>query len=137
MLINGKPLKFPTNTVLSRLKENRDKHMSDYTEAMVGFRSERSSLYTAAAVVMNSPVNGSDFEAVKKRHRDVSTAMHNINQLVRPVSHQNDYDRAIDMLSSCSEKEVEMDGQTFDQYMRDEWKWKQDFATSTANYKNK
>jgi hypothetical protein len=138
MLINGKPLKFPTHTVLNRLKSNRDTHVADYDDAMVGFNAKRAELYTAVATTMlQGSVNSLDTDAIDKRYQAVCLAMNAVNQLVRPTSHQNDYDRAIDMLSNCSEEEVEMDGQTFDQYMRDEWKWKQAFATSTANYKGK
>lgn len=54
--------------------------------------------------------------------------------LPEPADHTDDYDRALANLEWTIFDTVELSAQEFDQYVRDNWRWKQEFLTTNATY---
>jgi len=111
-------VKIDVKQLLGHLQTNREKHIVDFDEAMVGYRK-------AMIDTLNVKLKAA------KKDEDVE---HNI-RVVRPTSYLNDYDEAIAMLEWTTQSEVELDRHQFKQYVRDEWAWKQAFTATSAMYK--
>lgn len=99
--------------LLNSIKGNRDAHRALFLKAQEGYR-----------VMMIEELDRMLQEAKDGKHirRGVSFA--------EPQDHTEDYDRVIRMLEMSVDKEIEIDANSFDQYVRDRWSWKQ-FADST------
>lgn len=111
-------VKVAVSDLLAQLKVNKDKHVKEFNEAMIGYR-----------------------EALKKELHDKFLlassnvdVKHNIDT-VRPTSYETFYDEAIAMMEWTIEKEVELDRNEFKQYVQDEWSWKNSFAITASLYK--
>lgn len=108
----------PKDKLLETLTTNRDAHRAAFESALEGYRKravelleehiERISKGKVERVLVSLPV---------------------------PEDHTDDYDRAITSLEWSVFDEVELTIREFDQYVRDNWSWKQEFATTTAMYK--
>lgn len=100
------------------LKKNREKHVKEYNDAVEGWKLE------ALKVLKKKS------QAIKKGEE-----FSNLNfGLNKPVSHEKEYDRVIEMMEFTKDTELELDSQAFNQYVRDEWAWTQEFKTMSANY---
>ena len=113
-----KTVKIKRGDLLSHLKNNKKKHIEEYTEAMVGYRK---------AILQELK----DKQMVACQNLDISHTL----KTVRPASYESSYDEAIAMLEWTTDKEVELDQHEFKQYVQNEWTWKNAFATSTLSYK--
>jgi len=51
-----------------------------------------------------------------------------------PENHAKDYDRALKQLDMSVDNEIELTDQEFQQYVMDEWGWKQQFLSSNSGY---
>jgi hypothetical protein len=51
-----------------------------------------------------------------------------------PENHTKDYDRAISILNSSLDDEFELTGSEFDNYVNDDWKWKDVYVTVSGCY---
>lgn len=114
-------VKVNSDRLLETLKENRDKHIAAYNEAMVGFRED-------AIAAMEKNLNDA------KMGGELLLYIHDI---IKPVSYEDSYDTIIKMLEFSSESVVELTMQEFSQYVEDKWTWKQSFAETAAIYNNK
>lgn len=56
-------------------------------------------------------------------------------KLQLPQDHTKDYDRVIQMVQMHQEPTIRLDEQTFANYVRDEWSWKDQFYTAGASNK--
>ncbi len=54
--------------------------------------------------------------------------------LVEPETHEKDYDRIIRMLEMSVHDEIKISEHEFNQYVMDEWAWREKFATTNARY---
>ncbi len=109
--------KYKTAVILDKLIKNRETHKSEYAAAMLAHTHQFLELLQKMVLKVSS---GADFES------KVS--------LRRPVSYEAKYDKAIMMLELCADEVIELDGETFAQYVMDEWSWSQDFASNTKTY---
>jgi hypothetical protein len=137
MLLNGKPLKYPKTQVMERLVANRSKHIADFDEALAGYekqRLERLNELVACAKTLGLSVPA-PAEDVTSATKQIERRLLAVTGLSKPVSYIDSYDRVIDQLGMTSDDQVDMDDQTFDSYMRDEWAWKKQFTASTSTYK--
>lgn len=103
--------------LLKALRRNRTTHVEEFDEAERGYRTatEKELRKMLADVLDGRPFRSS-------------------TDLVAPVSHEKDYDVAIDMLEWSTASQVVVSAGQFRQYVRDEWDWKKSFKTSTARY---
>lgn len=113
--------------LLAKIKANRGTHIHEYKEACAG--------YKEAALAKIEEV----FDELKERIANLKEG--HVIELVAvhfglevPVSYESHYDRAIGMLEMSLDAEVEITAEEYQQYVMDDWKWKQEFTTTTANY---
>ncbi len=110
-------VKLNRENVLTRLRDNREKHAAIYAEAKDGYRAE---VIRALTEALESASNGG------KIITDIPDNS--------PVSMLGEYDTVIDMLEMAVDEEITLSQQEFKQYMRDEWPWKTTFLFSNAAY---
>jgi hypothetical protein len=112
-----KSVKVKRDDLLKRIDENRAQHKSVVEEALANYRIE---------VIKELDAMLDEAKKGKKIRRQV--------RLVEPQDHTSDYDRVIDMLKMSTEDVIELDGQSFARYVRDEWEWFGQFANSNISY---
>ncbi len=113
-----KTVKIKVTDLLKHLKANKQKHIQDYDEAMVGYRK---------AII--EELRGKSIVACQ--HLDVSHTL----KTVRPTSFVKSYDEIISMLEWTTDKEIELDRGEFTMYVDDDWSWKGNFLAATSIYK--
>ena len=105
--------------LLERIKANRDNHKVDYDKTWDGY---------SKAVTKFFEENMAELKAGRKWKNTAFSGP-------VPQDHTEDYDRVIDMLSMEIREDLEIDEQQFAQYVRDDWGWKNQFVTTSANYR--
>lgn len=106
--------------LLEILRQNREMHIAEFTSAMIEYRKD---LVAELEKRLEIAQSGGDVE-------------HFIN-LVVPMTHEKEYNTAIKMLEYDEREIVDLTNQEFQQYVEDEWSWKQAFAASTSYYNSK
>jgi hypothetical protein len=103
------------------VRENKQKHIEDYLEAVEDFK--------LAAI------------AIATENLTLATSG-DVNQIVKmkgcptkPVSFENSYTRAIRMLELSVENVISVEEDVFNQLVLDEWTWKQSFTSNSIMYK--
>lgn len=56
---------------------------------------------------------------------------------MEPVSYEENYDRVIAMLEWSTDETIDLDQNEFEQYVRDNWLWKQAFNITASLYNSK
>lgn len=102
---------------LAILKTNRAKHRDIFLEALDGYGKEATKILTQR------------LEEVKKGSRKQIYI-----SLPEPSDHTKDYDRAIKMLEMNISDTVMLSEQDFNNYVMDDWNWKQQFLQSNSMY---
>lgn len=92
--------------LLTKVELNRDAHRDFFLRAQEGYR---------AAVIAELDAMLSEARDGKKIRRAI--------MLPEPVDHTSDYNRVIEMLRMSVDEHVELDSQSFDQYVLDNWQW--------------
>jgi len=110
-------LTFKKEEVLNRLKINREEHLKIVREAQEGYREQYEKLLVKTL---------DDLRSGKEVPNHVG--------LTVPSNHVDDYDRAIEMLEMCTEKEIILDENQFQELMRNKWNWMSGFLVSNAGY---
>ena len=90
--------------LLEVLKENREKHIQIYNDALEGIRVEYKKL----------------LEKELKRLEDGKSVKTSIS-IEMPTSHEEQYDEVIEMLEMAVSKEVTLTRHEFQQYVQDKW----------------
>lgn len=116
---------FSREEILKRVTENRDKHQTEYTEAMEGYYITLEEQLLEIAKLARAQAK------VAKESKDPERINFGVAAR-KPESHLGDYDRVIDMLSLAKDEVIELDENEFSTYVRDQWQWKQ-FFTETSN----
>lgn len=117
MARTGLSLNFEKDYVLGILIENRKKHETIYKEAVEG--------YQKALVT--------DLETKLEKARAGEPVEHYIN-IVQPVNHLKDYDRAIQMFTFTTDTNIALTEVEFAQYIQDDWQWKGQFLVANSVY---
>ena len=110
-------MRFEKKKVLEKLRENREEHKKIFEESVEGYIQEAG-------------------EWLEKRFdeiRDGKTP--NMQWLASPPeSHEDAYNTIINMLEETVEDYIELNGDEFRSYMRDEWDWQARFLASNSVY---
>lgn len=114
-----KTVKIKRVDLLEKVKANKVRHVTEFKEAREEYVKE---------VIKEL---GRMLKKAKK-----GDIIRSIN-LVEPVSYEENYNRVISMLEWSTDVIVELDTTEFEQYVRDNWQWKQHFAATAALYNNK
>ena len=104
--------------LLETLKENRAKHLAEYTEAVDGYREQAEKALRKRAIEI----------------RDKKTLHTVIDDLPIPRSYVTDYDRAISMVDWSEDSVIELDPSDFASFVLDEWGWRGQFVGTTSMY---
>lgn len=115
-----KNMKFAVTDLTTLIQKNREEHRSIFLEALEGYRRK-------IAEHLNQMVT--DLKAGKRISHYIT--------LAQPSDHTKDYDRVLQMLAMTTEEVIELNEQEFGQYVRDEWQWKANFASSNRSYSAK
>lgn len=109
--------------LLSKVRQNREKHVTEFVETMEGYRQ-----------MVIDELDG----ALSCAHEEEDVDFADLFKLARkPESHEKDYDRAIAMLEMSTDGEITLTKREFDQLVMDEWDWKADFSLTGALYNSK
>ena len=106
-------IKVSKQELLTIVKENRTKHKQEYLESIKAYRVKAADLL---AQEIQKIVGGESFEI-------------RFN-LVKPESHEKEYDLTIKMLEMSVEEVVSITLYEFNQMVNDEWDWKYGFRSS-------
>ena len=101
---------------------------SNLTRALENKRLEISKLYNDGLAYANKKVE------LKPIYPDVKLAGDLSVSLPFPISHSDDYQKAIRMLELSIYDQVTLSSTEFDQFVLNNWAWKIDFLTSTVTY---
>lgn len=130
--------------LLGKLRARRDAHLKAYADACAGWKLEANEqlddfLKRAAEAVQNlrTRVDAAD---QAKGDKPVPLALPpGLFQIKAhpPESHVRDYDRAIAALDNHVGETFEVPAELFDQWVRDDFGWKESFETIAADYGGK
>lgn len=103
--------------LLEKLKANRDAHQAIFEKALEGYRK---------LCIEHLEQMLAEAKAGKVIRRKV--------ELQEPVNQTKDYDRAIAMLEMSQDDIIELSEIDFQQYVLDDWRWKEQFTTTNSRY---
>ena len=99
------------------LQQNRESHRASFDEAIQGYRARSIELLEEHI----QRIRSGKVERV-------------LVSLPVPEDHTDDYDRVIAQMNWDIREEIELTSREFDQYVRDNWTWKQEFLTTSGLY---
>jgi hypothetical protein len=105
--------------LLAKVKENRERHATEYAEAVRGWCRK---VYEAAEQVMALANSG------ELRSLDKLTRLH------RPKTYLKDYDRVIATLELATDETLELNDADADCLIADNWQWKHEWTASNLDY---
>jgi hypothetical protein len=108
-----KTVKVNKSELLVILRENRKKHTIEYKESIKAYRVKAADLLNKE---LQKVINGKKF--------DIRF------DLVKPISHEKDYDLIIKMVEMSVETIMELEQGEFNTLVNDEWNWKSTFTSS-------
>lgn len=106
--------------LVETLTANRDAHRAIFEEALEGYKTRSVELLEEHI----ERINKGKVERI-------------VVSLPVPEDHTDDYDRALTSLEWSIFDEVELTMREFDQYVRDNWSWKNEFTATTSLYNNR
>lgn len=99
------------------LQKNRDEHRATFEAAVSGYH--RRLVHELERRVHDL-----------RRGRSIDVAI----RMPEPEDHTDDYDRVLTMARMSTEDTVRLSEDDFGRYVMDQWRWKQDFITTTGRY---
>jgi hypothetical protein len=111
---------------VARLKEvvqrNREKHVNEYNEALKGYHESLKKALTEEYT-----------QAVEYKSREVNPKF--LYEFTKPISYVQEYDDFLVQLEWTTETTVDLTPAEVNQYIQDNWGWKEIFNNSTLRYK--
>lgn len=106
--------------LVARLQENRDNHRALFLEAQEGYK--------------QALIDTIEEELI--RARQGKQPQWKAMRLPVPEDHTKDYDAVIDMVTMDVRDTIDLTQPEFRQYVRDEWRWREEFINTTRTYNN-
>lgn len=103
--------------LLAALVANRAAHRAEFEKALTGYRDRSIKLLEE------------HIERIRKGKLEKVLVA-----LPMPEDHTDDYDRTIMQMEWTVQDEIELTSRQFDQYVRDQWGWKAEFAATSSMY---
>ena len=116
-----KPIKMNRVDLLEIVKHNKQKHSSEFDQAVEDYKKLVLSLAQSNLKIAKTQELG-EFKQIKI----IPPA---------PVSYEDSYKRAIRMLELSVDEVIEVDETVFNQLVQDEWDWKRGFVATASMYK--
>lgn len=114
-------IKVEKNRLLNKVRENREKHIVEFKEAITVYRKEL--------------ISRLEQELSRLKQNDVNFDYSRI-RLEVPVSYVAEYDRVISQLEWHADDFVELTTNQVDQYINDNWSWTGGFVNTANFYKS-
>ena len=111
-----KTVKINKAELLDVIKQNRSKHEGDVMVADVAYKKQAISEYKKAIELIQE------------------TGKVSVIRLQEPVDKRDDYDRVIKMLEMSADAVIELSSYEFDQYVMDNWEWKNLATLANSSY---
>jgi hypothetical protein len=118
--MSRKEMNFNTKELLEKIKANRCKHATEYAEAVQEYKIKLGS------VLANKMNELKESAALIVPKGTVSVP--------EPKCYLEEYDQFIDMLEMTKDEVTPLSITMFNQLVRDQWSWKQDFELTKASY---
>jgi len=99
------------------LNDNRAKHKAEYEEAFEGY--------------INTAIEKLEENLAKFKAGEITKLRWNEQP---PTSNVADYDRVIKMLEMSIEDEIELTSEEFENFVQDNWHWKEHWHLSNSKY---
>lgn len=115
-------VKINKDELLKIVRENKTKHVSEYEEAVIDYKTGVVKLAKENLKLANS----GDLSKIAR----IKAAPH------APTSYEDNYNRAIRMLELSVDEVIELEEDVFNQLVLDEWAWKRAFSAMSASYKS-
>lgn len=115
-------VKVNRDELLGIVRQNKEKHINEFYDAVEDYKK---------AVVKIAEEN---LELARSNNLEDIAKIKGIPH--KPISYELSYTRAIRMLELSVDNEIELDENTFNQLVLDEWQWKQSFSTMNSTYKS-
>jgi hypothetical protein len=115
-----KTVKLNKEKLIEVITKNRAGHRSAFDQAFDGYRKE------CISVLEENIRNLKEKKAHIVRFNEYA-----------PEDHTEDYDTVLEMLAMSVDPVVELTHQEFENYVRDNWDWKERWAASNLKYSNK
>lgn len=125
----GKERVYPVSkeSLLTRLRENRAVHVSEYTAAMIEYRK-------ALVLALIDQIHERN-EAIARARDGIEPMLDFSDKLPRqPTSYAQTYNRAIGLLEMTTLGEIEITGDDYRRFVDDEWEWSEDFKNVAMSY---
>jgi hypothetical protein len=110
-------IKVRRETLLGKLTSNRERHIADYTAAMLGYQK-------AALLELDRG----------RRKLEEDPAYRVLLTELPPQNHAEDYGRAIRMLEWSVDELVPISHDDFARYVDDDWDWRASWTMNNAKY---
>jgi hypothetical protein len=121
-----KTVRVKKEKLIETLRENRVKHETEYKTLYGLWRSQYIALLAER------------MEQVRQNNPSVNSFkdIYDLGYISQPMpkSYIADYDTAIQMLEWTQEEDITLDRREFEQYVLDNWGWKNDFETVKCSY---
>lgn len=115
-------VKINKEELLKIIRENKEKHIRDFNEAVVDYK-------TAAIKLAKEHIALAETGDLNKIAKIKAMPS-------QPTSYEDSYNRAIRMLELSVEEVIELEDTIFNQLVLDEWTWKNQFTVSASLYKS-
>ena len=127
---NNITMSFKTEEVSNRLKENKNKHETEYKEAKKEYVKTVQKKLEEALKKVSKAIDAA--KAGKVKLNNLGT--HEVHNLPEPHSYSKEYARVISMLEATCDETIELTSNEFDRFMNDNWDWSNDFAATSSMY---
>lgn len=109
--------------LLESLRANSKKHTSEYDNAIKDYHTSLS-LELKKALKIIAAITDNNIESVRKVKIDFDA----------PISHSEDYRKAIQMLEFSNSDNIEVDESAFEAYVNNNWPWQKMFFENAVKY---
>jgi hypothetical protein len=124
LTLHSRQIDVPRQKLLEALKKNEAIHYREYQEAMGNYYIALNDQLIAAVNKLQE-LNFTDHDAIRRIRVDFDA----------PVSHAEDYRKAIQMLEFSHSEHITVDESAFEAYVNNNWPWQQNFFANSSKYK--
>lgn len=103
--------------LLQKIKENKNNHRAIFEDALAGWKERVTEELNQA---LNDAMAGKKFRTYF--------------DLPQPIDHTPEYVTIIEQIEWTEEKQIELDFIQFNQFVLDDWGWKEDFLMNASTY---
>lgn len=128
------------DVALARVKENYEKHKAQYEEACAGYKlAAATAIEACKARFAEAIAELADRVGASSDAKPIPLALPGAAYyfgLEVPVSHADEYEVVLDMLTTMADDVVEFNTEEYSAFLLDQWGWKDKFAAVHSNYSN-